>query len=216
MWGKEQGSIAINQGDEYGNVLPKSIRKFLFSWHADANLFNIGRYTAVATLTFGTSERKNVSQTISFWVVPVKETLFTLLALLGAGLLLFYSIRRYVRRAFQMELARTGASMPAASKNASLRMVAQTLSEPLREGVVDLRSLAGTAQVPAGSARKQGRPGVRALLRKYLLFFILTPLCILALLWLIFYFKELFFGARVYEIRLENPASSSSIIINGS
>ena len=53
MWGKERGKIAINANSEFGNVLPGTIRKFSFTWKGDPSLYDIGRYQAEASLSFG-------------------------------------------------------------------------------------------------------------------------------------------------------------------
>ena len=44
MWGKERGQVMINnQDDDFGNVLPQSIRRFQFSWSGEQSLFDMAR-----------------------------------------------------------------------------------------------------------------------------------------------------------------------------
>lgn len=99
MWGKEKGRIPINQNsDSFGNVLPRSVRKFNFLWQRDESIWEAGRYTAVATLSFGQNERQNISYTTSFWFVPLKPVLLIFGILVLIVLFTFLIIRSYIRR----------------------------------------------------------------------------------------------------------------------
>ena len=70
--GQERGIIPINQASQFGNVLPESIRKFTFTWKGEWSVSDIGRYTAMATLAYGSEERQFASAKTYFWVIPVK------------------------------------------------------------------------------------------------------------------------------------------------
>lgn len=102
MWGQERGIVPINQNSKFGNVLPESIRKFTFTWEGEWSIADIGRYTAVATLAYGTEARQFTSSKTAFWVIP-----FKLLLSILAGLALFiytvtWLVRRYVRSMLTM------------------------------------------------------------------------------------------------------------------
>lgn len=102
MWGEERGIIPINQYTKYGNVLPNSIRKFSFTWKGEWSISDIGKYRAIATLGYGTDEKKFTTAQTTFWVIP-----FTLLFWLILGLGTFIAItvwlvRLYVRHVLSM------------------------------------------------------------------------------------------------------------------
>jgi hypothetical protein len=103
MWGKERGKIRVNDGANFGNVLPKSIRKFSFEWTGESSFFDIGRYQAIAVLSFGDKVRYNVSSVISFWIVPVVPILKILAFFTVFIWFLIFSVKRYVKRAIAFE-----------------------------------------------------------------------------------------------------------------
>jgi hypothetical protein len=153
MWGKERGNVLINQESGFGNALPKTIRKFQFSWEGEENVFDIGRYSAEVTFAYGEDGRKSISATAYFWVVPIVPVAITLGTILSFFLLLGWFIRRYIRRALALERERYGVvvatpaqvlpNVPAPQGRAP---ILETMIEPLREGVVDLRKVAGSLQ----------------------------------------------------------------------
>ncbi len=98
MWGKERGFIPINHQTHFGNVLPKSIRKFSFTWKGDTAVYDIGRYKAVATLGYGEDGKKFVTSTTYFWVIPYTTILITLLVLFIGVKITLWLIRRYIDR----------------------------------------------------------------------------------------------------------------------
>jgi len=98
MWGIERGRVPVNQNNNFGNVLPHSVRKFELEWAGEVSWWNTGLYSAVVTLGFGDEEKQSISSETHFWVVPI-----TPLAILGGGilvliLLLRWMIRRSIRR----------------------------------------------------------------------------------------------------------------------
>lgn len=181
MWGKERGTIAVNgEGGNFGNVLPKSTRRFSFSWTGDTDLFDIGRYSAVVTLAYGDQGKQNTSAVTYFWVVPTTPVATTL-GIIAAVIILFsWLIRRYVRRALVLEKERLGLSdstraAVVSALPATPQITAQVLLEPLREGVVDLRRMASGEAAPALSGTPE-RTTFLMFLRRYLLFFVFLAL----------------------------------------
>jgi hypothetical protein len=143
MWGQDRGQVLINQDADgnFGNVLPQSIRKFDFSWKGDGNPFDIGLYSAVVTLAYGEGNKQNVTAKTYFWVVPVVPVAIGLVStVLFIGLFLWF-VRRYIRRALTLEQQRfgvvekAGTSVPVPPPS-----LMETLMEPVREGVIDLRA----------------------------------------------------------------------------
>lgn len=150
MWGTERGTIPINYQTQYGNVLPKSIRNFSFSWSSDFKVTDIGRYKAEVTLGYGSDGIKSVSAVAYFWVIPVKWTLITIGVCAFIIWLIVLMIRAYVRR--MLELAGVPVHMqgdrdtvitqpPAPQQKSENRTLKySTVSAPIRDGVLDLRN----------------------------------------------------------------------------
>ncbi len=200
MWGKERGRIPVNNDSAFGNVLPKSIRKFDFSWQGEKGLASIGRYTAVATLAYGDTNRQNVSETISFWVIPVWETAGVLG---GSALLVFIIIlivRWYVRRSL---FAITGQLPGNVNPQKSVKAPYYSREAPRQSvgGVLDLRNRG--AEAPTAAPRKSKFPiGRVVFLRKFKWFLaILIPIFALAALWFTLYSWQLFREGRTLEIQ---------------
>lgn len=164
MWGKERGRVALNQeSGNFGNVLPSSVRRFDFTWKGEAELFDIGPYSAIVTVSYGEEAKHSASAKTYFWVVPVVPVVLSLLGILAFIALVTWLIRRYIRRALELERLRSGvpalvpeiassaSAMPAPAPAQSATLAA--LLEPIREGVIDLRSAARgvPAPVPQGS-----------------------------------------------------------------
>jgi len=215
MWGKERGKILINQKSHFGNVLPKSIREFAFKWQGENNLFEIGRYKAIATLSFGKEARQNIFRATYFWVVPLKPTLGILGSFIALILFVAWSIRSYIKKALEMEKGRIG-FIPQKSQFQKSQL--EVLSEPIIEGVIDLRSLhdrAKQTQNDTLNRRKTfsvsfalrnfalvsrlARVGF-AFLKKYYKFFLFTALFIIGLIVIIIFFKQVLMRERSFEI----------------
>ncbi|HUO50797.1 MAG TPA: hypothetical protein VMU25_04515 [Candidatus Paceibacterota bacterium] len=224
MWGKERGKIAINQDDgNFGNVLPKSIRRFEFSWSGDENPFDIGLYSAVATLSYGENEKQNVSATTYFWVVPIVPVSIALAILAFLIFLIAWFIKRYVRHALSLERERLGIEIPAPIVPPEHKPIAATpaavqprrevetttaiLVQPLREGVIDLRKLAGATEIPTKpeivSAADGHVPAITAgaLLRKYRLFVAFIIMLVITGFGIAHYFGTVLTPERGFQIK---------------
>ena len=198
MWGKERGKILINHETDFGNVLPRSTRRFGFEWRGEPNFFEVGRYKAVATLAYGEDSRKNVSRAVSFWVVPIKETVGVIAGFLFFGGAIIWFLRRYVKRALLLEMERRGMSEESARGRESQRaeniLSPHAFIAPVLEGMVDLRH----ARKDSGVLRPR-----TSLLRKYALFFVFLPILAGAVFWLVSYLGEVLTEERTYEIRID-------------
>ena len=87
MWGQERGVIPINQQSQFGNVLPDSVRKYVFTWKGEWSPADIGRYRASVALAYGTEARQFASAETYFWVLPVMLILGVVL-----GLIIFFGL----------------------------------------------------------------------------------------------------------------------------
>ncbi len=199
MWGKERGHLPINQEQGFGQVLPQSVRKFDFVWKGDGTSFDIGRYSAVATLAFGQEAKQNVTATTYFWIVPTVPVVTTLGTVFSILLIMVWLIRRYVRRALELERNRFGSSSVstvAAPYTPPSRV--EVLVEPLREGVVDLRRVGRSA--PEGV---RGEPLLSTVdfLRKYKLFFLFVGLCMCTAALFLWFVSEASKSEHAFEMQ---------------
>jgi hypothetical protein len=104
MWGRERAVIPINEQTTFGNVLPKSTRKFEVGWNEPSSIWMLGRYTVVATLGYGKEIKQHATRTTSFWIIPIRElsaVLITIFVIIG---ILWIVIRSYVRRSLRSAL----------------------------------------------------------------------------------------------------------------
>lgn len=158
MWGTERGAIPINYQTQYGNVLPKSIRNFSFSWSSDFRITDIGRYKAEVTLAYGNNGIKNASSVAYFWVIPVKWTLITIGACAFIIWLIVLMVRAYVRRMLELAgvpvRAQNIEDIPSRSTESRFESKKQryaTVSAPIRDGVLDLRNRLATSEESVGT-----------------------------------------------------------------
>lgn len=94
MFGKDVGSIQVNQTG--APVFPGSSRKYAASWKNDG--FAFGRYQAIASFSYGESDKQSISGTTSFWILPLKPIAIALGGLLALILVMYGTIRMYIRR----------------------------------------------------------------------------------------------------------------------
>jgi len=98
--------VPVNQNNNFGNVLPHSVRKFELEWAGEVSWWNMGRYMAVATLGFGDEEKQSISSETNFWIIPLWSLLISLGGLLLLVLVTTFLIRRYIRRSLAMAMRR--------------------------------------------------------------------------------------------------------------
>jgi hypothetical protein len=193
MWGKERGIIPVNQKTTFGNVLPKSVRKYNFMWSGEPSPLEIGRYKAVATLAFGNDSRQNISSITTFWVVPLTPLLSILGTLAVLVFLVSWFIRAYVRRAL-------GAVHLRAEDTRAVSRT-KTLTRPLVDGVMDLRN------VTFDEKATEEKLSPIAFVKKYKLFFLFLLLVVFVSLFLSQFFSEVLLPERNYEIQVDSELS---------
>ncbi len=94
MFGNPVG--AVNYNFDQKNILPGSIRKFdePLDSKVIGNRMLFGKYTAKLKMTYGTDKRE-VTSTISFWVIPWKLILVVIGILIGGFFLIRFGLTRY-------------------------------------------------------------------------------------------------------------------------
>lgn len=222
MWGKERGRINVNKDANFGNVFPGSIRNFTFTWTGEDNFYDIGRYKAIATLSYGLGERQSDYKEIFFWVIPVKPLLYIGGTFLLFVFFLFYAIRRYVRHALQAQTqilvgdkkARQDKRPHKSTQNAALKQknprhqtknsapvqqkrTVQALKQPLVQGAVDLRRASGGVHQEGGE-----RLTMKEFIRKYKKFLVFLVIFLIFFSVGVYYLNEVLDAERVYDIEV--------------
>src|SRR3989344_3000968 len=182
MWGKERGKMTVNENSEFGNVLPRSIRKFEFIWKGEENFFELGRYRALARLTYGKEAEESATRETSFWIIPIKP-----LGIIAGSLLLFFILfiwllRAYVKRMLALEVERHGLTDVIKEKG--------KWTLPLREGMIDLRK----------TKEKTSSIGFSMYVKKYYKAILFLVLCLLVIFFVGAYLKEVLTKERTFEI----------------
>jgi len=198
MWGKKRGELAVNQNGNFGNVLPGTTRKFSFTWAGDTDLLDIGRYRAVVTLSYGSDGKQNISAAAYFWVVPTAPVAAILGGIFIIMLLLFWLIRRYVRRALLLERERLGIS-PGVSAHKLPMPTLETFIEPVREGVIDLRRAATGTAANTETAPTKAFSWIDLAL-KYRLFFLFIAVVLAGIIGGWWYFHTVLVPTRNFQI----------------
>lgn len=103
LFGMVVDEVVVN--DAGGNVLPESTRKFTPSWEREK--FTLGRYKATLSLEYGEESQKFLTDSLSFWVLPMKEIIIASVVILIAIVLLVVLIKSYnkmiVKKALKMQ-----------------------------------------------------------------------------------------------------------------
>ncbi len=94
VFGKKVATLRMN--DAAAAVFPKDIRRFETVWQKDGLAF--GRYQAVMSLLYGDEQKKTISATVSFWVLPLNVILPICAGLLALILGIHFGLRLYVKR----------------------------------------------------------------------------------------------------------------------
>lgn len=94
MTGREVGTVRVNENS--GAVFPEAERAYEAKWERDG--FAFGRYQALVSLVYGEDGRRTITGTTSFWILPLKPILYTIGGFLAFVVILFMSVRMYIRR----------------------------------------------------------------------------------------------------------------------
>lgn len=110
FFGKKVAILRIN--DEGAGIFPKTIRPFETSWKGEGLTF--GRYQVVMSLVYGEEGRKTISDTLSFWVLPLNIILPIVGGMLGVLLVIVVLVKLHIRRRIRQiqETTRGSAGIP--------------------------------------------------------------------------------------------------------
>lgn len=100
IFGKQVEKFLVNQSSgDYGNVLPASIRKWIFTWDGSKSPFSMGRYRADLILSYGNQSKETKNASLFFWVINYKWLGIIIGSLLLIILLIQFLIKRYIKKA---------------------------------------------------------------------------------------------------------------------
>jgi len=139
FWGKEKGKIQINQGTEFGNVLPKSKRTWIFEWKGEESLLEIGRYKAEVILHFGRQNQSFDKKVAYFWIIPLVPTLSILGGIFLFFLLLVLFVKLYIKRAVKLAQMEILGEIPEKTQQ-KVKITPSVLKKPIQKFIVDLKS----------------------------------------------------------------------------
>lgn len=198
MWGQERGVVSVNQKKLFGNVLPKSIRKYQFDWESEWSIADIGRYTAKVVLTYGNTSKQSLVAETSFWVIPWKWVLLTLsiLALFVYGFVT--AIKLYIRKV----LALSGVSEFTRPMEKSTTLTPKTkplnIAAPIEMGMLDLRS-----KLSKSAGFKEKTIVYLLFVKQYRIFFLSIIGVVVFVSMLVWYFGE---GSRERSFTVTNES----------
>ena len=201
MWGKERGVIPVNYQTHYGNILPKSIREFSFSWKGNLSLADIGLFRAVVTLGYGENESKNVDAVTYFWVIPIKATIITLLVLAFAVFSIVYMVKLYVRKMLLMAGVNPDREVTSSTPLRREEIIARSysrVSAPIVDGVLDLRK-----RLRAPDTDYTVLHIVLSYIKSYKVFFASIAVLICIVVVVVIFFGGATSSHRDYEVRIK-------------
>ena len=215
MWGKQRGQIPINGKTDFGTVLPNSIREYKYDWTGEFNFFDIGRYKAIATLSYGDREKQSDYRTVYFWVIPVKPILWIMGSLLGFIYFLIWGLRRYIKKALLLEtnglvekgcvkkegqrkLKETSLPKTVASNTPKMKILAR----PFMQGAIDLRGINSNTN-GANDQKIRSKLTLIGFFKKYKFFFIFFLVIGVGILGLFAFFREVLTTDRDYEVIID-------------
>jgi len=112
FFGKKVATLRVN--DEGAGIFPKTIRPFETSWQGEGLVF--GRYQVVMSLVYGADGRKTISDTLSFWVLPLNIILPIVGGILGILLAIVVFVKLHIRKRLRQIQEMTRNSADASSR----------------------------------------------------------------------------------------------------
>jgi hypothetical protein len=204
MWGQERGIIPINRNSLFGNVLPDSVRQYNFTWTGEWSIADMGRYTAVASLAYGSSERNFASSETNFWVLPWKAFLATIIVFFGFIYLITWGIRLYIKKMLAMSgFVPDQAKYPIAPTKTKRKV---SVVAPIEAGMLDLRQ-----RWEDNEGLNEKIKSLLFLVAKYKSFFLIIGLIMVFISIVFLYIKAASITERPYNVTINGLGGTESI-----
>ena len=202
MWGKERGVIPINSQTHFGNVLPKSIRNFNFTWKGEKSLTEIGRYRAEVSLAFGEQGSQSTNAVAYFWIIPIRATLLTLFAIGLFVAAVTWMVRRYVRNMLilagvDVDAERIRVREERDIARTTSRTARQTATLPLEVGAKELQK-----RLTSRSALFEVPGAIGEFIWQYKVFFGSVLFLIASFIAIVLYVNDASEGTKDYEVTI--------------
>lgn len=94
MFGQKVATVIMNDSNQA--VFPSGTQSFTAGWAGKG--FEIGRFDAVMSLTYGDNADKTTSASLEFWVIPVIPIIAVLASIIFFIVIFVWSIKAYVRK----------------------------------------------------------------------------------------------------------------------
>ncbi len=101
VFNKDKGEVIINQGTEFGNVLPDGKRAWNFNWQGEEGILEMGRYKAELILSYGANDRKTDNMYLNFWIIDFKVIAYVVGPFLLFLILIFIFVKYSIRKAIK-------------------------------------------------------------------------------------------------------------------
>ncbi len=204
MFGKERGNIPVNYSRDYGNVLPGSIRKFDFSWKSDSGLWDIGRYKAEATVSYGKDKKQTALATTYFYILPIIPLLQIFVGVLFLILFGMWSIKSYIKKALAIEALKNEINKIKEQKTGNstenVKLKLKTLAKPIQNGIIDLGHIRAKTHHDKQLRGVNNINGPRSFLYKYRFFFLFIALLLSSVFVLSLFFEDVMRSSRDYDV----------------
>ena len=211
MWGKERGSIPVNQQTLFGNVLPSSVRKYAFTWNSEWSVTDIGRYTAVATLAYGNEGRQFMTADTAFWIIPWKPLFIVLGILIAFFSLITWAIKLYVRSMLKLAGVSPAGYIPVSaveqvSITATKKAKKLSVVTPIEVSILDLRSKLKGIHSP-----KMHLEIIFTFIKTNRIFFAVGLAVIIFISATIWFFSGAFAPSRDFEVTIDQQGKSVTV-----
>ena len=216
MWGQLRGEIPINPSNQFGKVLPESIRQFNYGWESGFSIYDIGRYSAEVTIAYGDRNRKFVSSETYFWVIPVAGVLVVVGAFLFILFIFTWLIRFYVRRVL-LSAGISNNKIHGLKNHPDDIHIKNTQTNTLQsKSAVFFKNIINLQE--SGHKQSSGSEKVTVatvtwlrFLIMYRLWIVLLFLLLLCIIVVFMYFRSVMLDSRIYEITITDNESVRTI-----
>ena len=93
--GEKVDELQLVRADDFGSILPKSIREYVVRGGEDKDIFKGGLYSAEVEIGFGGETKLSDEASLRFWVLPITSWAVIFLVVLVFGFFLWWLVGKY-------------------------------------------------------------------------------------------------------------------------
>ncbi len=210
FFGKNKETINLNHNSEFGNVLPKDIRSWNFSWEGEGSLLEMGKYKAELILSYGNKAKETIDQTLYFWVIYPKPLAITVGSVLGILLLLFFTIRGYIRRSIKAVQQASGVVEQEGAREVRAqpnRVQRPVMAKTQEKKVVDLRASKNEVIMDDNGMGWSG-------FKKFAIFLLILLVVILSMIFYLKYYNNFSNDEKVIPVKQEDTVEEGLQVVS--